>query len=122
MALPNPLKAIASPVPIPCAAVEIPVPKAVRTDGTPLNAVLIPVPIPLAAVLIPLPADSSTFPKLSIICDTVLLVSLVFFVTSSSDSVAFFLNNLNGFNPLIKSSPLVANLIAFNEPTIPNNE
>ena len=122
MALPKPLKAIASPVPIPCAAVEIPVPKAVRTDGTPLNAVLIPVPIPLALVAIPLPADSNNLPKPPNICDKVLLELLAFFVTSSKDSVAFFLNNLNGFNPLIKSIPLVANLIALSEPTIPNNE
>ena len=88
----------------------------------PLKAIASPVPIPLAAVLTPLPADSITFPKLSITWDIVLFVSLVFFITSPNDSVAFFLNNLNGFNPLIKLSPLVANLIALREPTIPNNE
>ena len=31
---------------------------------------------------------------------------------------AFFLNNLKGFKLLIKFKPFVANLIAFNEPTI----
>ncbi len=50
-------------MPIPCATVDIAVPRELMIGGAPDKAVLIPVPIPFAAVDMAVPADLTILPK-----------------------------------------------------------
>ena len=124
IACPNPLNAVASPVPIPFAAVDTPLPRLSTILGTPLNALLIPVPMPFAAFPIPLPAESITFEIPVKIFSIVLFAPAALPVKSSKLCVAplpKLLNGLKDFNDLNTSNPFAASLIALIEPAIAKN-